>query len=465
MPCGCRGAMRIFAAGLGRSERAQEACVAVEARVAQGYADDSVLLAAVRHGVALARGGAQLAADVVVVDALGQDLVEPVIHVGAGSHVLRLLLNPDDLLQARVAGEQLDELLLRERVQQLYARDRDVPRGLPLFVADDVVVDLHAAQHEPCDLLALPRQRRVVEYQLEAAAGELLGSRDGRGVAQQRLRRHHYQRPLLRDQRLASQHVEVLRRRGQVRHADVALGAQLQEALQAATRVLRARALVAVRQQERQARGLSPFGQTRGDELIDDHLRAVHEVAELRPPEDERLRRLHRVAILEPERGLLRQRRVVQLERSLRGRDVLDRRVALARARVVEDQVALAERAALDVLAGQADRHALDQKRRVCERLGVPPLEACALRERLTPFLDLRLELAVDREALRHLEQHLVETGECLATHPSGRLHAPAAIQLVLAGIRAAREHFLQLGVRRRQTLVATLRELVGLLL
>src|SRR4051794_38604202 len=73
------------AAGLGSSERAQEACVAVEARVAQGYADDSVLLAAVRHGVALAWGGAQLAAHVVIVDALGQDLVKPVVHVGAGS--------------------------------------------------------------------------------------------------------------------------------------------------------------------------------------------------------------------------------------------------------------------------------------------------------------------------------------------------------------------------------------------
>ena len=111
--------------------------------------------------------------------------------------------------------------------------------------------------------------------------------------------RHDDQRALLGDARLAAQQVEVLRRRRQVRHADVALGGELQEALEAGAGVLRARALVAVRQQQRQARGLAPLGQAGDDELVDDHLRAVDEVAELRLPEDERLGRLGRVAVLE----------------------------------------------------------------------------------------------------------------------------------------------------------------------
>ena len=67
--------------------------------------------------------------------------------------------------------------------------------------------------------------------------------------------------------------------------------------------VLRARALVAVRQQQRQARRLAPLGQAGDDELVDDHLRRVDEVAELRLPQHERLRRLHRVAVLEAEAG------------------------------------------------------------------------------------------------------------------------------------------------------------------
>ena len=99
--------------------------------------------------------------------------------------------------------------------------------------------------------------------------------------------------------RLAAQQVEVLRRRREVRDADVALGGELQEALQARAGVLGARALVAVRQQQRQARGLAPLGQAGDDELVDDDLGAVDEVAELRLPEHERLGRLRRVAVLE----------------------------------------------------------------------------------------------------------------------------------------------------------------------
>ena len=74
--------------------------------------------------------------------------------------------------------------------------------------------------------------------------------------------------------RLAAQQVEVLRRRREVRDADVALGGELQEALEAGRGVLGARALVAVRQQQRQARGLAPLRQAGDDELVDDDLRA-----------------------------------------------------------------------------------------------------------------------------------------------------------------------------------------------
>ena len=47
------------------------------------------------------------------------------------------------------------------------------------------------------------------------------------------------QRALLGDPRLAAQQVEVLRRRRQVRDADVALGGELQEALEARARSAR----------------------------------------------------------------------------------------------------------------------------------------------------------------------------------------------------------------------------------
>ena len=200
---------------------------------------------------------------------------------------------------------------------------------------------------------------RLGEHGVEARLGQVLDPRRRLRQAQQRLRGHDHQRALLGDARLAAQQVEVLRRRREVRDADVALGGELQEALEPRGGVLGARALVAVREQQRQARGLAPLGQRRDDELVDDHLRGVDEVAELRLPQHERLRRLHRVAVLEAEAGDLRQRRVVQLHRRERARQVLDRRDPLAGLGVVQDEVALGERAALDVLAGEADRRAL----------------------------------------------------------------------------------------------------------
>ena len=198
------------------------------------------------------RRRAQLAADVVVGEPLGQDLRHPPAHERAGAHVARLLLHPDHLLEVRIAVHQLRQLDLGERVEQLHPRDRDVRRGRALLVHRDVVVDLARAEHQLGDLLAAAGQRRVVDHALEAALGEL-GERRGRGgQPQQALGRHHDQRARLRHQRLAAQQVEVLRRRGAVGHADVALRRHLQEALEPRARVLGARALVAVRQQQRE---------------------------------------------------------------------------------------------------------------------------------------------------------------------------------------------------------------------
>ena len=89
---------------------------------------------------------------------------------------------------------------------------------------------------------------------------------------------------------------------------DVVLGPLLEESLEPRARVLGAVAFVAVRQQERQARGLTPLRAPGDEELVDHDLGAVDEVAELRLPEDERVRSRDRVAVLESERGVLRER-------------------------------------------------------------------------------------------------------------------------------------------------------------
>src|SRR6476620_5370955 len=136
-------------------------------------------------------------------------------------------------------------------------------------------------------------------------------------------------------ERLAAEQVEVLRGGGAVRDPDVLLRSELEEPLEPGARVLRPVALVAVREEQGEARGLLPLRAARDDELVDDDLRSVDAVAELGLPEDERLRRRHRVAVLEAERRVLGERRVVDLERGRCARQVLDRGDGLARVRVV----------------------------------------------------------------------------------------------------------------------------------
>ncbi len=231
----------------------------------------------------------------------------------AGAHVARLLLGPHDLAQIRVGPDELGDLPLREGIEQFDATDRDARVVLARGVPDQVVVDLAGAQDEALDLLH--RYPRLPEDGEELGLRQVLEAVGRLRQPQQRLRGHDHQRTLLGYAGLAAQEVEVLRGRREVRHADVPLRGERQEALEAGRGVLRAGALVAVREQQRQPRGLSPLREAGDDELVDDHLRAVGEVAELCLPQHEGLGRLLRVAVLEAEAGDLRQRRVVQLDR------------------------------------------------------------------------------------------------------------------------------------------------------
>ena len=112
-------------------------------------------------------------------------------------------------------------------------------------------------------------------------------SRGGAVEAQQALGGEDDQRARLADQRLAAQQVEVLGGGGRVGDADVALGGEREEALDAGAGVLRPGALVAVRQQQGEAAGLPPLGLAGDDEGVDDHLAGVGEVAVLGLPEDQ----------------------------------------------------------------------------------------------------------------------------------------------------------------------------------
>ena len=104
--------------------------------------------------------------------------------------------------------------------------------------------------------------------------------------------------------RLAAQQVEVLRRRREVRDADVALGGELQEALEARARSARGpspRSRAAAAASGASSGPTWPAPETMNWSMMT--CARVDEVAELRLPQHERLGRLHRVAVLEAEAG------------------------------------------------------------------------------------------------------------------------------------------------------------------
>src|ERR1700730_5642373 len=115
--------------------------------------DDPVLLGRVGDRIALARRGSLGAPDVAELKRLGQHLEQAWRHERAGAHVAWLLLDPDDLPELRVARDELHQLALRERVQELDAPNRDPGMLWPGRVTDQVVVDLSRAQDQAGDLL------------------------------------------------------------------------------------------------------------------------------------------------------------------------------------------------------------------------------------------------------------------------------------------------------------------------
>jgi hypothetical protein len=78
-----------------------------------------------------------------------------------------------------------------------------------------------------------------------------------------------------------------------------------------------------------EARHAQPLALARRDELVEHHLRAVGEVAELRLPQRQRVRLGQRVAVLEAEHRLFRQHRVDDLVARLALLQMVERRVAL----------------------------------------------------------------------------------------------------------------------------------------
>src|SRR5690349_5935148 len=117
--------------------------------------------------------------------------------------------------------------------------------------------------------------------------------------------------------------MEVLRRSCAVADLDVVFRAKLEEAFDASAGMLGALPFEAVRQQQNEAARLIPLRFGRNDELVDNDLPAIYEIAKLGLPHYKRERIGNAIAEFEAHGGEFAQQAVHYLEFGLFGIKVL----------------------------------------------------------------------------------------------------------------------------------------------
>ena len=364
---------------------------------------------------------------------------ESLVQERPRAHVARLFLDPHDLRRVRIPLQRVGDHRLRERIELLDPDDRHVRLRL-VAARFEVVVDL--AGREDDALHVVTGDVAIGEHRLEAAARQLVDARHRGGMTQQRLRRHHDQRLARIVLHLPPQRVEVLRGRRRIDDLHVAFGAEREESLQPRARMLRPLAFVAVRQQHHQAAVLAPLLFGAGDELIDDDLRAVHEVAELRFPHHETCRdrrrssrtrirgrrtptAASRIPRSSPRRsdrclgkGVVEDNRIGDGRRRLLARQRVQRYVSLAGDVVEDDGVPLRERAAAAVLSGQTDAEPVQQQRAERGQLGGRPVERFLSGEHRGALRQHRFQFRMQREIRGQARHRLRDLLELFARDP-----------------------------------------------
>lgn len=164
--------------------------------------------------------------------------------------------------------------------------------------------------------------------------------------------------------------MKILRGVGGLADLDVVARGELEKPFDARAGMFGALALVSMGKKHHHSGQQTPLIFARGDELIDDDLRAIGEITELRFPEHESLREIAAEAVFEAENGGLGKGRIIDFEPALIGRHVFERDVFFFSFGVDESGVALVERAAAAILPGEAHGHSLQKEGAEGQRFG-----------------------------------------------------------------------------------------------
>src|SRR5580692_12129164 len=122
--------------------------------------------------------------------------------------------------------------------------------------------------------------------------------------------------------RLPAQHMKILRGRRRLTDLHVVFRSKLHETLKARAGMLRSLPLITVREQKDQPAWQIPFVFRSAQKLVDDPLRAVGKIPELRLPHNQRLRIVAAEAVFESHASRFGERGVVNLAKSLPAREM-----------------------------------------------------------------------------------------------------------------------------------------------
>ena len=154
------------------------------------------------------------------------------------------------------------------------------------------------------------------------------------------------------------------------RDLHVVFGSQGQKTLEPGTGMLWPGPLQAMRQEQHQPTQPAPLVFGGDNELVDDHLRDIHEVAVLGFPHYKRRGAVERIAVLKPQHADLGKRAVDDFDRGLRGAQIQQRRIVRSVLEIMQHGMALTECAAFAILPTQAHRHVVRGQGGKCQGLG-----------------------------------------------------------------------------------------------
>src|SRR5258708_32896716 len=144
--------------------------------------------------------------------------------------------------------------------------------------------------------------------------------------------------------------MEILRSGRRLADLNVVFRSELQIALHARAGMLRTLAFITLRQQHDKSGEQAPLVFAGGNKLIDDHLRAISKISELRFPQYQSIGIIAAVAVFKAEHRGFRQNGVISLKPSLVWSKMIQRDVLLLILRVDQHGMAMIESAATAVL-------------------------------------------------------------------------------------------------------------------